>query len=155
MDFLLKILTPRKLGVAALVCWGLVLGVRRRQALMDYIPYRRPLAARPNRLGEEISASMEQNEKRRADVLYQTITAQLNLAGKAGFNVSLLQLKADEAMSLNKAATRRIAVKMLNEIGMEIPRKSEPVIAGGSVRDESERPRRPRPRRVRHRRPKS
>lgn len=122
MNLWLKLMAPGRLAAAALLVCAAALTLRHREKLAAIFPAARPLVAPPNRFGLEISAARDRQERLRVERLYQETARQIEIARLAGFDVVLLELRARQALNLNRPATRRQAVEMLAKIKMETPR---------------------------------
>jgi hypothetical protein len=124
MEFLLKVFTLRNL-LLALAAIGLVLAADNLQQYPRrwYHAWRYPPQRDSGSGGRDILEGKERREAAGLRRRYERVMAQLDEARRQGFQVGVLERKAEVALRLNDARDRPHAVKILVEVEMNVPRK--------------------------------
>lgn len=124
MELLLKLCTWRNLAWAA----AAVAAIYSASLLQDhprrwYRDWRYPPQSQAGSAGDEILQLKEQRDSAALLRRHGRVLALLSRAEAEGFDVAGLRRKADAALPLNSARTRRKAVLLLAEVELAVPRK--------------------------------
>ena len=124
MEFIMRVVTPRKMALGALGLGLLIYGkpyssYPRRW----YEHWRYPPQGVGAPASSDILAELESKDRRRIEGMHQRIMELLRKSDEEGYDVSPLRRRADDAAALNDARHRPEAMRLLSAIEMEIPRK--------------------------------
>lgn len=124
MDFLLKTLTPLNVVLALFLCLGAAFAMRHADyPAALYRQWRYPPQNFQSAQGREILAKAEEREMRRVENKFQRIASLLKQSQAEGFEIDVLEVRAQEALKRNVPGLREEAIQRLNELEMDIPRK--------------------------------
>jgi len=141
MELLLKVCTWRNLALAAATV-AFLYGAGRVQKYPRrwYRGWRYPPQGHAAPAGDEIMMLKEKRESAELGRRHQRVLALLARAEAEGFDVSALRRKADMALPLDSARSRRKAVLLLAEVELDVPHKKVQYIPLYPPDDEEEIP---------------
>lgn len=124
LDFLLRYATPRNFVIAALLAASAAPAAR--LARYSYWRYQKalypPVHAAPEE-GGDIKQLLEKRESEKIEGRYRRVGGLILQAKADGFDVAALEDRANEALAYNVAGRREIAVQILNEVELAVPKK--------------------------------
>lgn len=139
MELLLKVCTWRNLVLAALAAGAVSVAVRFQEHPRRWVrDWRYPPQGRAPAAGEEIMKLKDQRESADLRRRHRRVLDLLGQAEADGFKVSALRQKADAALALDDARTRRKAVSLLAEVELAVPRKKVQYAAVATPEDDEE-----------------
>ena len=124
LDFLLRYATPRNFVIAALMAAGAAPAVR--LARYSYWRYQKALYPPVRAAAEEgadIKRFLDKRESEKIEGRYRRVGALILQAKADGFDVAALEDRANEALAYNIPGRRDVAVQILNEVELGVPKK--------------------------------